>query len=140
MNMKSLLYILMLGLLTACGSAGAGESMPPGPVGIYIDSTFDQYLEKYFADVKACTKLEKGEFSDLSVIIMPLSYKCQTKDGVCSGDFTPPNYIHLGAVGLWGHEVIHYLLFLNTGDPDPDHQSLLFGTCSNPQTGTAVIG
>lgn len=130
MNMKRLICILLFGLLTGCGSVDAGESMPPGPGGIHLDSTFEVHLEKYFSQVKACTGLEKGEFSDLSIVMMPPSYPCPMKNDICSGDFMPPNYIHIGTVGLWGHEVIHYLLHLNTGDSDPNHRSSLFLECT----------
>lgn len=138
--MKNLLLGFMLIVLTACGSAGAGESMPPGPVGIHMDSTLDMHLENTFALVKQCTGLEKGEFSNLSIVLMPPSYKCPQSENICSGNFVPPNTILIGTTGMLGHEVIHYLLWLNTGDSDPKHLSLLYAQCQNPLTGTAVIG
>lgn len=139
MNMKPWICILLFGLLAGCGSAGAGESMPPGPAGIHLDSTLEEHLKTAFAEVKACGGFGKGEFSDLSIVMMPPSYPCPMKNDICSADFMPPNFIHLGVVGLWRHEVIHYLLHLNDGDSDPNHQHPFFFECENPPTGSAVI-
>lgn len=137
--MKNFCLLILASMLTACGSAGAGESMPPGPIGIHLDLTLEEYLKTEFYSVKKCGNFEKGEFADLSIIMMPPSYPCPMKNDICSGDFMPPNFIHLGVIGLWRHEVIHYLLHLNIGDSDPNHRNSIFLECENPPTGSATI-
>jgi len=128
------IYILLvtfagLFLLQGCGSISNASDGEPNPPGVYTDSTLIDQMRKDFDDLKVCTGLSKGVFEDVSVIIMPTSFKCRWYDGACSGEFSPPNTIKLGSPYVWRHEAIHYLLYLNKGYSDSSHQSKLFQSC-----------
>jgi len=118
-----LLGFLMLSL------SGCGEQASAGPSGIYVDDSTQAFLEDEFNDTKACANLEKGAFKDVSVVFMPPTFACRHYAGGCSGEYVNPNHLKVGSLYVWRHEVIHYLLDLNKGDPDPAHKSALFKTC-----------
>jgi len=125
------LFVTILGIfsLQGCGSTTNASQGEPNPPGVYTDSTLIDQLRKDFNDLKACTRLSKGNFEDISVIIMPTSFPCRWYDGNCSGQFVSPNTIKLGSPYVWKHEAIHYLLHINSGDSDPGHQSNLYQSC-----------
>ena len=125
-----LTVLALSGLFQGCGTSSNASQGEPNPPGVFTDSTLIDQLEKEFDELKACTQLSKGNFEDVSVVMMPKSFPCRWYDGACSGEFVVPNTVKLGSPYVWKHETIHYLLYLNTGDSDPDHQSPLYQTCS----------
>ncbi|MFQ5542860.1 MAG: hypothetical protein ACE5FY_00750 [Nitrospiria bacterium] len=118
------LWFLMLTL------AGCGEMVSAGPSGVFVDSSTEAFLEKSFEETKDCTELKEGKFKDVSVIFMPSTFPCKHYKGGCSGEYVNPNLLKVGTLFVWRHEVIHYLLDLNTGDPDAAHKSTFFKTCT----------
>lgn len=122
--------VAFLPLLVACGqNSTAADRMPPG---ITHSEKLSAYLEREFQRAKECSELPAGDFADLSISIEPPIFDCD--DGMsarsCNGEFFPPNTIKIGVAYVFDHEVIHYLLSINTGDPDPDHRSTLFLKCA----------
>ncbi len=117
-----------MALLQGCGESKASTG-DPTPAGVFLDSTLTPHLKTAFDEVKACTQLPEGSFAEATVIVMPPTFVCQWHDGQCSGEFVPPNTIKLGSPYVWKHEVIHFLLYRNTGQSDPTHQSPFFQTC-----------
>ena len=124
-----LLAIFGLSSLYGCGSESTASQGEPNPPGVFTDSTFINHLKKDFDDLKACTGLSKGEFEEVTIVVMPPSFPCRWYDGECSGEYNPPNTIKLGSPYLWKHEAIHYLLHVNNGNSDSSHQSPLFQSC-----------
>ncbi len=59
---------------------------------------------------------------------MPPLFPCPYYQSGCSGEYVPPSTIKVGAITLYSHEVVHYLLD-QVGDPDQRHQSELFARC-----------
>jgi len=121
---KRILPILFL--LAACGQA---DALTPQPPGVYVDETYVTYLAAQFAEAQDCADLPAGAFADLSVVQMPPKFPCRWYVAGCSGEYLPPNTILLGSRVAWKHEVLHYLLYVNTGDADAGHASDLFGRC-----------
>ena len=115
---------LLLFLLNGCG-----EQVSAGKAGLFIDDSTESYLKAEFADTKSCGQFEKGAFEEVSVVIMPPTFPCKHYAGGCSGEYVNPNHLKIGSLYVWRHEVIHYLLDVNTGDPDAAHKSDLFKTC-----------
>lgn len=139
-NDKFILCLLYL-FLSACGAA---EHFSPGPnpaaapdapppvgiyIGVYVDSTAESWLRDQFNSVKACAGFERGSFEDLTVVIMPPTFPCPYYPDGCNGEFVSPATIKMGSAYIFRHEVIHYLLYRNTGDADPEHRSDLFEKC-----------
>lgn len=130
----SALFVLSL-FLAGCGAAEssaappAAAPEPPPPVGIYVDSTAEAWLRDRFYAVKACAGMEKGEYEDLTVVLMPPLFPCPYYADGCSGEYVSPSTIKLGSVWMLPHEAVHYLLWRNTGDADAAHKSPLFEQC-----------
>lgn len=136
---QSGLYLIALCLLAlllyGCGGAAA-ESAPqekaavdrPEP-GIHIDLTAEAWLRTEFEAVKACGKFEQGEFADITIAWMSPIFSCPYYPAGCEGEYVPPFTIKLGSYRSWRHEVIHHLLYQNTGDADARHASDLFARC-----------
>jgi len=140
MGIISLIILVLFLLFTGCGSRSGvvdpTDITAPSIVtekGVYVDKSYFDKLEKEFNETVACTGLE-GNFWDVSVFLMsPPSFPCNgdnLKGKICYGEFIRPNKILLGTPSVWKHEVIHYLLYKNTGNLDPDHESELFRDCS----------
>lgn len=127
--MKIAIYLLFMLALCSCGGADA-EISPPLPPRIVVDSSYEEYLKIEFGETKQCTGLEKGTFADLQVIVMPPHFPCSFYRDGCMGEFEPPYFIKIADNSWWKHEVIHYLLNLNTNDSDPGHVSKFFNTCT----------
>lgn len=129
-----LLFCLGALALAGCGAAESSASPPAAapellPTGIYVDATAEQWLRDRFEAVASCAGMEGGDYDDLTVVIMPPLFPCPYyKDG-CSGEYVPPSTIKIGALGVWPHEVVHYLLWRNTGKADAYHQSEIFQRC-----------
>ncbi len=109
--------------------SACGEEASAGKVGLFIDESTAKFLKTEFEDTKVCGKFENGAFEDVSVVMMPPVFPCKHYAGGCSGEYVNPNHLKVGSLYVWRHEVIHYLLDLNTGDPDAEHRSALFKTC-----------
>ncbi|NOY84303.1 MAG: hypothetical protein GXO96_05715 [Nitrospirae bacterium] len=130
MKMKPFSGLRYVGLLFLCFSMSAcGEEVSAGKAGLFIDDSTTTFLKTEFDDTKACAKFENGAFEDVSIAIMPPTFPCKHYAGGCSGEYVNPNHLKVGSLYVWRHEVIHYLLDLNTGDPDAGHRSDLFKTC-----------
>jgi hypothetical protein len=121
--------VLAAGALFLGALSGCGEKISAAPTGIYIDSTTDQFLQKAFEETKICTGFSGGKYEEVSVVMMPPTFPCKYYTGGCSGEYVEPNLIKVGSLYSWRHEVVHYLLQLNTGDPDASHQSPFFQSC-----------
>ncbi|MBN4054552.1 hypothetical protein JYT87_02465 [Nitrospira defluvii] len=109
--------------------AGCGTNVSAGPSGVFVDNTTETFLKQAFSEAKGCSGLEQGAFEDVSVVFMPPTFPCKHYAGGCSGEYMSPNFLKVGSLFVWKHEVLHYLLDLNTGDPDPGHLSPLFKDC-----------
>lgn len=127
--------ILFLGLafitvmsMTGCGKSSQAEAS--SLQGVFVDSNTIAFLQTKLDETKTCTQLSKGSFSDLSVVMMPPSFSCPYYATGCSGEFDEPNLVKIGMLSSWKHEMVHYLLYVNTGDPDTYHTSPFFKTCT----------
>ncbi|HXN06312.1 MAG TPA: hypothetical protein VN944_04505 [Nitrospiria bacterium] len=120
---------MVIGLWGTLNLSGCGTKTEAAAAGVYVDSTTPAYLRTGFDLAKTCTQLTGGSYDDLSVIVMPPAFPCPYYSTGCNGEYTEPNIIHVGAYSAWRHEVIHYLLYVNTGDPDTNHTSSFFTTC-----------
>jgi hypothetical protein len=126
--------ILFLGIalifvlpMTGCGKTS--QAAASSTQGVFIDANTVSFLQTGFDETVTCTQLTKGSFSDLSIIVMPPSFPCPYYVTGCSGEFDEPNLVKIGLFSSWKHEMVHYLLYVNTGDPDTNHKSPLFQTC-----------
>ena len=89
---------------------------------------FIDQLKTVYDQVQKCTKLEGQPFEELHIEVYNAVIQCDS--GPCFGQFTEPNIIrYVLSFNFFSHEVIHYLLFLNTGDSDSNHQNELFKSC-----------
>jgi len=120
-------FFLLVLFMLAIG--GCGTNVSAGPSGVFVDSSTETFLKQAFIETKACSTLEQGTFEDVSIVFMPPTFPCKHYAGGCSGEFVSPNFLKVGSPYVWKHEVIHYLLDLNTGDPDSAHTSPLFKDC-----------
>jgi|GEM_PF-1999478 len=128
--------LFVVAALLLFGLSGCGSNLsaaPAAPAGIVVDSTTEQFFKSAFDETKACTGLTQGTYEDLSVVMMPLTFACPYYPSGCSGEFSEPNIVKVGTLLTWRHELVHYLLFRNTGDPDQYHHSPLFTTCGITQ-------
>lgn len=138
--MRKPILIILCFFLPGCGSEYApsassnNPAIPSAASGIYVEKAYFDLLEQEFLDTVECTGLE-GSFWDVAIFLMPPpTFACTGNNlngKMCYGEFVKPNKILLADNNSWRHEVIHYLLYKNTGDLDPDHESELFGECSN---------
>ena len=118
----------LLAALLGCG--GQTQAATGNVQGIFVDSKTVGFLQSQFDETKSCTGLSKGSFNDLSIVMMPPSFPCPYYASGCSGEFSNPNSIKIGLFNAWKHEVVHYLLYVNTGSPDTDHVSPFFNSCA----------
>lgn len=120
-------------LFTGCGAAESSAPHQAAPsaaaAGVYIDSTAENWLQEQFYQVKACGQFEQGEFEELTVSFTAPVFPCPYYPAGCEGEYVPPVSIKLGSYRSWRHEVVHHLLYKNTGDADTWHASDLFGRC-----------
>jgi hypothetical protein len=132
-ELRTSVNLLILGTFILLGLGGCGNSTSASPAGIYIDGMTQEYLKQSFDETKSCTALTEGKFEDLSVGMMPPFFPCSYYSNGCSGEFVEPNTVKVGSLYSWRHELVHYLLYINTGDADQSHRSPLFDTCGiNP--------
>lgn len=130
---RFILAVLFI-FFTGCGSeyTRPPSITAPDTSGIYVDKAYFDVFEKEFQEVVACTGLE-GNFWDVAIFLMPPPRFACTGDNLkgqmCYGEFASPNKILIADAHSWKHEVIHYLLYKNTNDLDPDHKSELFDAC-----------
>jgi len=117
--------------VSSCGPAdlGGGTFNKANPPGMFTDQTLVEYLKGGFDEAQACAGLAGGTFDDLTVVMMEPQFPCRWYENGCSGEFVVPNTVKLGSPYVWKHEVIHYLLYVNTGDADSNHTSPLFWDC-----------
>ena len=126
MFLSFMIGLFMILSLSGCGVSHSAEATPAG---IHIDTTTEQFLQKAFDEVKECTASKEGKYEEVSVIMMPPTFPCRYYENGCSGEYVTPNSIKVGSLNSWRHEVIHYLLNQNTGDPDTNHKSPFFQSC-----------
>jgi hypothetical protein len=125
--------LIGLSLIILTQTSGCGKTSQAATAslqGVYIDANTISFLQTKFDEAKTCAQLSKGTFGDLSIIMMPPSFPCPYYTSGCSGEFDEPNLVKIGTFSSWKHEIIHYLLYINTGDPDTNHASSLFQTCT----------
>ncbi|MFQ5588880.1 MAG: hypothetical protein ACE5F7_08565 [Nitrospiria bacterium] len=125
--LRDLRYIFLLLLFLPI--SGCGEQASAGKAGLFVDESTQTYLKAEFEETKRCGDFDEGAFEEVSVVIMPPTFPCKHYASGCSGEYVNPNHLKLGSLYVWRHEVIHYLLDLNYGDPDAAHKSALFKTC-----------
>ena len=102
---------------------------PLSPPGIFFSERLINQWATRFQETKTCTGFLRGEFQSLTIWAMLPSFPCPFFDGFCGALYQPPNEIFLGHSFLDKHEFIHFLLWVNTGDDDSNHQSPFFVTC-----------
>ncbi|MBI1824410.1 MAG: hypothetical protein HY200_02635 [Nitrospirae bacterium] len=124
------LGLLLITLINTTGCGKTSQAATSSLQGVFIDANTIAFLQQKFDEAKTCAQLPKGNFSDLSIIMMPPSFTCPYYTSGCSGEFDEPNLVKIGTFSSWKHEVIHYLIYVNTGDPDTNHTSSLFQTCT----------
>ena len=117
-------------LVSLSALIGCELDLSASPAGMYIDSTTENYLKTMFEETKECSELSEGTFKEISVVIMPPVFPCRYYDNGCGGEYREPNLVKLGSYYVWRHEVIHYLLYKNTGQSDANHESELFKNCT----------
>ena len=130
-GLKAVLGAAILLAIGACGATdlGGGSFNKANPPGMFTDQTLVEYLQQAFDEAKTCGNFELGDFADLTVVMMEPQFPCRWYENGCSGEFVTPNTIKLGSPYVWKHEVIHYLLYVNEGDADSNHDSALFWDC-----------
>ncbi len=103
---------------------------PPFPAGFTVSDTLTDYFAILWSKTKTLSGYQNGEFDDLAVYLNPPVFHCIFVNASCNGLYITPNSIVLGGEEpIACHEFVHYLLWRNTGDPDSDHKSSLFGKC-----------
>lgn len=127
--------LLFLFFAAACGAIEQPQSqkstkIEPTPPGFYVDLTTESWMKDQFESVKECAHLPEGTFEEITFIFMPPLFPCDSYPTGCSGEFRPPNTILLTTNTIARHELLHYLLAINTGNSDPSHQSPLFQGCT----------
>jgi hypothetical protein len=127
---RGLLAALVLMSMATMGCGKTSQAATSSMQGVYIDANTISFLQTKFDETKICAQLASGSFSDLSIIMMPPSFPCPYYATGCSGEFSEPNLVKVGMFSSWKHEIVHYLLYVNTGDPDTSHTSPLFQTCT----------
>jgi hypothetical protein len=145
--MEKLLTILIL-FLAGCGGVNLNEpasplaSPSPSIGGVYFDSSVYDHTERAFSGVRECmeeetgSKFQQGSINDLTVVIMLNDFDCinvaNGKAATCNGQFTPPNTIRINKnMAALKHEIAHYLLYVNTQDPDAIHSHKeVFTSCA----------
>ena len=126
---KTTLLFLAWTMAYAFLLSGCGQETSASPAGIYVDSTTEKFIQKVFSETKECVGLEKGNFNEISMVIMPPTFPCSHYSNGCSGEYVVPNLVKLGNLYATRHELIHYFLYLNKGDLDANHESSLFNLC-----------
>ena len=126
--LQAIYFFLSLSLFFVLN--GCGNRLSAAPAGVYIDSTTNQFLAQAFDDTKICTGIAAGKFEEVSFVLMPPVFPCEYYAGGCSGEFAEPNLVRIGSLNIVHHELIHYLLYLSTGNPDTHHKSPLFAKCA----------
>lgn len=124
-----LIFFALFGLLMF-NLSGCGTNVSAGPTGVFVDASTESFLKKAFSETKECGAFEKGDFKDISVIFMPPTFPCKHYASGCSGEYVNPNFLKVGSLYVWKHEVLHFLLDVNTGNPDPGHENALFKNCA----------
>ena len=102
---------------------------PLSQSGIFFSERLINQWAIRFQKTKACTGFRHGEFQNLVIWAMTPSFPCSFYGGFCGGLYESPNEIFLGYSSFDKHEFIHFLLWVNTGDDDSNHQSPFFVTC-----------
>jgi len=124
-----LLGLTLIIILSMAGCGKTSQAVASSTQGVFIDANTVAFLQREFNETVTCTQLSQGSFNDLSIIVMPPSFPCPYYATGCSGEFDEPNLVKIGMFSSWKHEMVHYLLYVNTGDPDTYHKSPLFQTC-----------
>lgn len=115
--------LILFLILVGCGPI-------PGERGLFVDISVEQKFASEFEEVKLCMGQELGRYEELSITVMLNPFDCPEHLEGCGGRFTQPNIIRIGNFASWKHEVVHYLLDVNTGDLDPEHLSHFFTECT----------
>lgn len=117
--------------LSGCGQIEQQTAeLAPTPSGFYVDSTAEARMKDLFKTVEECAEM-KGDFDALTFVMMPPAFPCTESEGKrCNGEFITPNTIKIDSFFVARHEILHYLLYLNTGDPDQNHTDPRFNSCA----------
>ncbi len=117
-------WLLIALLLTGCG-----VEVESSTGGIFVDDSLVESLRDDYDDVQACTGMVGGSFDGLHIIMMPLLFACEYSVHGCVGQFEAYNQIYISTPTVFKHEIIHYLLYANTGEADPLHDGPYWGVC-----------
>ena len=127
--MKPFCLIILALMLAGCGAEeDALEASPPA---LLQSRSID--LRKTYSETQDCTGLKGEAFEVLSIEFRDEQWPCEW--GNCIGEFISPNKIILTDSALFAHELIHYLLWLNSNPhhADAEHENELFYLCADPK-------
>jgi hypothetical protein len=133
--MKIMLAIVIMITIQGCGNVGPDSAqavaIPNG--GAFFDSSVSDYFQRAMVKTKACLVKEgfesdKGEVANLTILVMLDDFECVDNSGRktrCAGEFSSPDGMYLIRVSrtfeAFNHELTHFLLEVNSGDPDSAH-------------------
>lgn len=127
------IYFLITILLMGCG--GSASVVQPGieSNGVELTGEIISSIKNSYVEIEKCTGLT-GNFEELRIEILPDAFDCPFYKGKCAGLFEAYNLIKIAIfdyewVPVLKEEYIHYLLYLNYGDPDQNEASGLFRKC-----------
>lgn len=132
--MKLLFVALGFFLLTSCGD---GQGHANGLSGVHLDQSVSEDLEGIFDATVACTGSQSGSFEDLSIVFVARPVLLNG-DILRVGEYLPGGFVRILLLQetaapirkTIGHEMLHYLLEVNTGDLDPEHIHDLWDQCN----------
>lgn len=149
--MKNLInLIIILFLCIACNDGGGAGDPPPEsaagipakmydkttPLGFKIQSNGYKvdlnYIDSAFLKTESCAGF-KNTPTDLFIILKEpnKAFPCSPlPETGCGGLYDPPVLTVTADLYRYKHEIVHHVLYNNTENLDPVHQSPLFDKCS----------
>lgn len=108
------------------------ENRSAASAGFFATDALWGPLDASLEEVQECTGIHEGAVENLSLHLMSPIFDCPFYEDGCRGAFYQPNILKLGFLNpayITRHELVHYLLFLSTGDADGEHTSPFFSQC-----------
>ena len=129
---------IVLSFQNAYPGAAFGEALPaffedatgeaPYQEGWSITPELREHFARIFEETKECTGFSYGALSLVALYLAPGEFPCG--EHTCAGFFNGLNTIRTNSHNtVKRHEFVHFLLFFNTFNTDPKHESPLFKTC-----------